>query len=353
MSETILNPRQQYILNCISEHSGIGQVQLLALSHPIYAVSRATILRDIQHLLLQNLITKSGNAQATLYYPAFTHPLLRPFILDRYFADPSDKRANVRTQFNFDIFGDLHDIFSESEMKTLTTHATPISRTETQLKPFTFKRELERFCVELSWKSSEIEGNTYSLFETEALLIEHKPAKGKSTSETQMIINHKTAFDAMLENRTDFRELSISTITQLHNILISKLNVPTGIRTDPVGITGTKYMPIDNTHQVREALEKTILTINSVKNPWEKALLAITMIPYIQIFADGNKRTGRMLGNAILLAYDYLPISYRSVDKEIVKEALIIFYEQNTILPFKKLFIEQVLFANATYFRTG
>lgn len=353
MNETILSPRQQYVLNLISQHDGIKQTELLELLRPIYAVSRATLLRDIEYLRTNKRISTSGQAQLTTYRPLSVHPLLLPFELDRYFADPADKRVNVRTRFTTNIFSSLHDLFSSIELKTLNTNTRSLKGSEKQTSPFTFKRELERFCVELSWKSSEIEGNTYTLFETETLIKEQKPAPGKSAHETQMILNHKQAFDTMVQYRSDFSMLSVSTITQLHNTLIAGLNVPTGIRVEPVGITGTTYLPLDNQHQVRHAFEQTISIINHTKNPWEKALIAITMIPYIQVFADGNKRTGRMLGNAILLAHDLLPISYRSVDKDTVKKALIMFYEQNTLLPFKQLLIDQVKFANATYFRTN
>ena len=102
---------------------------------------------------------------------------------------------------------------------------------------------------------------------------------------------------------------------------------------------------------IREALEKTIDVINKINDPFEKALIAHLMIPYIQPYVDGNKRTARMLTNAILLAYDLYPLSYRSVDEDEFKKALILFYEQLSIVYIKDLFIEQVKFANGNYFQ--
>ena len=118
-----------------------------------------------------------------------------------------------------------------------------------------------------------------------------------------------------------------------------------------MGITGTVYVPPDNEHQVREAFEKTLQAIHLSSNPFEKALIVHVMIPYIQPYADGNTRTARMLTNAILLAYDYLPITYRSVDDNEFKQALILFYEQRSLYHSKRLFIEQIKFANEKYFR--
>ena len=90
--------------------------------------------------------------------------------------------------------------------------------------------------------------------------------------------------------------------------------------------------------------------INKFNDPFAKALAAVAMISYIQPFEDGNKRTGRILGNAILLAHDVCPLSYRSVDELEYKKAILLFYEQNNLSYFKKLFMEQYEFAVNTYF---
>ena len=83
---------------------------------------------------------------------------------------------------------------------------------------------------------------------------------------------------------------------------------------------------------------------------FEKALLALVLLSYIQAFSDGNKRTARIIGNGILIAYGYCPISFRSVDSIDYKKAMLMFYEQNNIAAFKKIFIDQFLFAVKTYF---
>jgi Fic family protein len=133
--------------------------------------------------------------------------------------------------------------------------------------------------------------------------------------------------------------------------LVKDLSISPGIREQAVGITGTVYKPLDNRWQVHEALEKLAEAINKSEYPLEKALVANAMISYIQPFSDGNKRTGRMLANAILLAHDFFPLSYRSVDEEIYKKALILFYEQMSIYHLKEIFLSQYRFALDTYFR--
>lgn len=213
-----------------------------------------------------------------------------------------------------------------------------------------YLKELERFVIELSWKSSKIEGNTYSLLETETLIKESVEAKGKSKAEAIMILNHKKAFESILAARSDYKNISLARISELHAVLTEGLSISKGVREQAVGITGTVYKPLDNKWQIIEALEKLSYAVNNAQYPLEKALIANSMISYIQPFADGNKRTGRMLTNAILLAYDFFPLSYRSVDEEMYKKALILFYEQGSIYSLKEIILSQYKFALNTYF---
>ncbi|MEK7591780.1 MAG: Fic family protein, partial [Patescibacteria group bacterium] len=213
------------------------------------------------------------------------------------------------------------------------------------------KKELERFIIELAWKSSRIEGNTYSLLETETLIKTRREAAGHTKEEAIMILNHKSAFDTIMANRDTFKIVNLSDITQLHAILTKDMDVSPGIRKHPVGITGSLFRPLDNEWQICEALEKLIDIVNSTTYPLEKALIIIAVVAYIQAFTDGNKRTSRMLANAVLMAYDYYPISYRVVDENEYKQAMIHFYEQNSLYDIKKILIAQYEFAIDTYFR--
>jgi len=107
---------------------------------------------------------------------------------------------------------------------------------------------------------------------------------------------------------------------------------------------------LDNEYQIREALQAMCDLINKKENVFEKALLALVLLSYIQPFNDGNKRTARIVSNAILIAHHYCPVSFRTVDSIIYKKAMLIFYEQNNIQAFKQIFISQFEFAVNTYF---
>lgn len=241
-------------------------------------------------------------------------------------------------------------LFTEEELGMLNALQIQFTQNIAQLTPAEYQKEMERLGIDLSWKSSQIEGNTYSLLETERLLKEKETAAGKTKEEAIMLLNHKDALDFIVQNPDYLNHLSVSRIEDIHSILIKELGVDRNIRTRRVGITGTNYRPIDNEFQIREALEQTCNLVNSRNNVFEKALFVLVLLSYIQAFNDGNKRIARIVSNAILIANHYCPISFRSVDSVDYKKAMLLFYEQNNISAFKKIFIQQFKFAVETYF---
>jgi Fic family protein len=275
-----------------------------------------------------------------------------PLDLDTYFINDVDQRK-VQETFNFELINELLpkvEIFTAEELRVLEygqelfrQHLSEMSETE-------YRKEMERLGIDLSWKSSQIEGNTYSLLETERLLKEKQTANGKSKEEAIMLLNHKDALDFILDVPDYLREISVARIEEIHALLTKELGLERSIRHRRVGITGTNYTPLDNEFQIREALEDTCRLINGKANVFEKALLALVLLSYIQAFTDGNKRTARITSNGILIAYGYCPISFRTVDSIDYKKAMLMFYEQNNIAAFKKIFIDQFLFAVKTYF---
>lgn len=351
MSETNLSIRQKHILNLISRKNGLLRLQIQDELNKIYKISKPTLLRDLHTLLKAKLIKKQGGAKNTLYLPYIQNPFLHYFDLDVYFQKDPDKRIVAKKNFDFAVFGQLNDLLTPTELKELKDSSRSFTKETEKLSPDILKRELERFVIEFSWKSSKIEGNTYSLLETETLIKEQKAAQGKSKEETTMILNHKLAFEQIVHYKKDFIRLSLSTMSQLHNLLVKNMNISAGIRKNAVGITGSVYRPLDNQYQIKEAVDRLIKAINNETNPFEKALIVHCMIPYIQPYTDGNKRLARMLTNAILLAWDLYPLSYRSVDEDEFKKALILMYEQKSIYHVKRLFIDQIHFANENYFK--
>ena len=275
-----------------------------------------------------------------------------PLNLDTYFAQETDERQ-VQTSFNFALINEQLpevSLFTDEELSQLNALQAEFHAHLKDMSENEYRKEMERLGIDLSWKSSQIEGNTYSLLETERLLRESKTAEGKTKEEAVMLLNHKDALRFVLDNPDYLQTLTIGHIEDIHQLLTKELSVGTGLRHRRVGITGTQYRPLDNEFQIREAMRDTCSLINSRNNVFEKALLALLLLSYIQPFMDGNKRTARITSNALLIANGNCPLSFRTVDSIDYKKAMLIFYEQNNLYAFKKIFIEQYEFAVREYF---
>ena len=314
--------------------------------------SGSTVKRLLSAAVKEGNIETVGRGPSTKYRLTPQAHVTMPLDLATYFDKDIDERV-VQESFNFDLIREVLpkvEIFTKEELSVLFAAQKEFEKNTEGMTDLEYHKEMERLGVDLSWKSSQIEGNTYSLLETERLLKDKQTASGKTKEEAIMLLNHKDALDFVLDVPDYLKELSVHRIEDIHSILTKELGVDRNIRHRRVGITGTNYRPLDNEFQIREALEDTCTLVNGKDNVFEKALLTLVLLSYIQAFVDGNKRTARITSNAILIANGYCPISFRTVDSIDYKKAMLMFYEQNNIAAFKKIFIEQFLFAVKTYF---
>ena len=317
-----------------------------------FTESDTTLKRLLSAQIAAGSIQVTGQGKATRYSLTSACHTMMPIDIDTYFLRDQDERQ-IQSAFNFELLTEMLpslSLFTDEEMQQLDALQMQFQKNMSGLPPTTYRKEMERLGVDLSWKSSQIEGNTYSLLETERLLRESKTADGKTQEEAVMLLNHKYTLRFLLDNKDYLQELSVRRIEDIQSMLVEGLETEKGLRHRRVGITGTNYRPLDNEFQIREAIEDTCTIINQRQNVFEKALLALLLISYIQPFTDGNKRTARLVSNGILLANDYCPLSFRTVDSIDYKKAMLIFYEQNNIVPFKEIFISQYKFAVEEYF---
>lgn len=315
-------------------------------------VGFSTLKRYLTALLAEGLIVSTGKLKAVKYQLSPAYEVLYPIDITAYFKKEQDERK-IQSQFNFELMTDILNnvsLFTKEELSILFTLQQTFTENVSHLSKATYDKEMERLAIDLSWKSSQIEGNTYSLLETERLLKEQETAEGKPKDDATMLLNHKEAINFIIENPDYVVPLAISRIEDIHSLLIKDLGVDRNLRQRRVGISGTNYVPLDNEHQIKDAINELCNLINSKENVFEKALLALIMLSYIQPFADGNKRTARIISNALLIAYNYCPISFRTIDSIEYKKAMLLFYEQNNIYAFKEIFKNQFEFAVKTYF---
>lgn len=338
------------ILQVLHYHPLINRVEIASMLSN--APSDSTMKRLIAEAVKKEMIVVHECGPATQYTLSPQAHVTMPLDMDTYFKNDIDERQ-VQESFNFQLIKEILpkvSLFTDEENARLNNAQQTFQNNISGISNLDYRKKMERLGVDLSWKSSQIEGNTYSLLETERLLIERKTAQGKTKEEAIMLLNHKDALDSILKIPDYLKDISVHRIEDIHFLLTIRLGVDRKIRHRRVGIIGTNYRPLDNEFQIREALEDTCVLINRKVNVFEKALLALVLLSYIQAFSDVNKGTAHITSNAILIANGYCPISFRTVDSVDYKKAMLIFYEQNNIAAFKQIFIEQFEFAVKTYF---
>ncbi|MEK7576661.1 MAG: Fic family protein [Patescibacteria group bacterium] len=345
-----ISTRQQKIIAIVlkkegSQSSGV-HAELINLGEDI---SLVTVKRVLAKMVTEGFLVSVGSGRGTSYHVSAVGRIFAEVDAHEYCSIEPDKRYGL-SRYNFGLLLALpSDIFTDNELKILND-ATAEFEQRTKNSPHAIqKKELERLIIELSWKSSKIEGNTYTLLDTEKLILENKEAPGHDKKEARMILNHKDAFTFIREHTVQFKTITRKNLEELHSILVKDLSVGLGLRKKPVGVIGSMYQPLDTVYQITEAVDALGAAVDRMRTPYTKALIALLGIGYIQPFEDGNKRTSRLMANALLLAHDCAPLSYRSIDENDYREAMLVFYELNSIIPFKKIFIAQYVFASQNY----
>lgn len=229
---------------------------------------------------------------------------------------------------------------SEGIRKLLTKIGTPTL--VEQLPAGTYSRKIfHRLLIDLSWNSSRLEGNTYSLLDTKKLINLGEVAEGKSLFETQMILNHKAAIEFLVEGSTENR-IDRHTILSLHALLANNLlpSDSTGrLRMTPVGVAKTVYHPLENPQLIEEYFQQILNTANAIHNPFEQAFFIMVHIPYLQAFEDVNKRVSRLALNIPLIKNNLSPLSFSGVSEQAYVDGLVGIYEFNKIELMRDIFV--------------
>lgn len=229
-----------------------------------------------------------------------------------------------------------------------------IGQTQVLAQPAgTYARQVfGRLLVDLSWNSSRLEGNTYSLLETERLLQLGQSADGKQLFETQMILNHKAAIEFLLETSTE-ASFSRYKILNLHALLSDRLladPLANGrLRSIPVGIGHTTYLPLAVPQLIEECFNQILDTANAIENPFEQAFFAMVHLPYLQPFEDVNKRVSRLAANIPLIRDNLAPLSFIDVPERAYIDAILAVYELNRIELLRDVFVWAYQRSSARY----
>lgn len=201
--------------------------------------------------------------------------------------------------------------------RELAEELAALGRHPGQLPAGTYARKvLEQLLIDLSWSSSHLEGNRYTLLDTEELF---KSGAAATDSDAVMLLNHKAAIEFLVD-AVPTQGLSAGLVRNLHAVLMQDLLADVAslgtIREKVVNISGTTYVPAQVPAVLKEMLERIISMAQLIKNPLEAAFFLWVNLAYLQPFEDGNQRVSRLAANVPLMLYNQAPLSFLDVDRE-------------------------------------
>jgi len=204
------------------------------------------------------------------------------------------------------------------------------------------KKILNRLLIDLSWNSSRLEGNTYSLLDTRRLIDLGEEAEGRPRLEAQMILNHKDAIEFLIGEAEEIG-FNRYTIFNLHALLANNLLADPGaagrLRHIGVGIDGSVFQPLEVPQLIEECFDQILATAHAITDPFEQAFFVMAQIPYLQPFDDVNKRVSRISANIPLIRGNLSPLSFVDVPRGIYTEAVLGLYELNRTELLRDVFI--------------
>lgn len=216
----------------------------------------------------------------------------------------------------------------------------------------TYARHIyNRLLIDLSYNSSRLEGNTYSLLETERLLIQGESAAGKLDAEKVMILNHKEAIRYLVDNAEKI-EVSSSTVCTTHFLLADGLvdaKYAGSVREEGVRIGGSTYLPYENPKLLNRQLGLICNKAALIQEPYEQSFFLLVHLSYLQAFIDVNKRMARMSANIPMIKNNLVPISFSDIEKDDYNSALLAVYELQDVEPLRDLFVFSYLRTCETY----
>ena len=236
-----------------------------------------------------------------------------------------------------------NETFYLSEPERELLHAVGRPRPAQQQPAGTYAKQLlSRLLLDLSWNSSRLEGNTYSLLDTKRLIEVGEKAQGKRRHEAQMILNHKAAIEFLVSSAEEI-DFNRYTILNLHALLADNLlGDPAAagrLRRIPVGIERSVFRPLEVPQIIEECFDQLLAAASAIIDPFEQAFFVMVQLPYLQPFDDVNKRVSRLAANIPLIKANLSPLSFADVSRELYADATLGVYELRRIELLRDVFI--------------
>ncbi|MFA6036733.1 MAG: Fic family protein [Legionellales bacterium] len=328
-------------------HEPISLPDLLKYLGEGYA--ERTTRRWLQELIEEKLLEKKGQKRGTLYFvkPETLIPQISPMLFTKqdeiaiaYVKQPLYTRKPISYQIQWlASYVPNKTFYLSVEQRTVLKKQG--ERSYTNELAGTYARHIyNRLLIDLSYNSSRLEGNTYSLLDTEKLIIEGVSAPDKLEQEKVMILNHKEAIRYLIDN-AERMSIDVHTIRNLHYLLADGLLMEQGagnLRGHAVKIGGSTYLPLDNKVQLEQTLDLICKKAEQISDPYEQSFFLLVHMAYLQAFEDVNKRTARLSANIPLIKNNLVPLSFNDVPKDDYSAAMVAVYELNDTNPLASLY---------------
>jgi Fic family protein len=342
---------QQVLTHVGNSPDGLSLDELLRLLKD--AISRRSLQRRLSELVKGERLITEGGSRSTRYLlpkaitnaePEQNYVRLSPSGAEvrELVRRPEIERPPIGNNREF------LDHYRPNESSYLTSetisHLARIGATPDAERPAgTYARHiLDRLLVDLSWASSRLEGNTYSLLDTQRLIEFGEAAQGKDAAETQMILNHKAAVEFMVDLKDEL-EFNRQNILNFHAILSDNLladpNASGRLRRIAVGIGNSVYHPLEVPQLIEECFQQVVDTAAAIRNPFEQAFFAMVHLPYLQPFEDVNKRVSRLAANIPFIRQNLSPLSFIDVPERAYVDGLLGVYELNRVDLLRDVFV--------------
>lgn len=363
MPKSILPQELDRLVELISIHrKGIGIEALLQAIDE--NMSRRTLQRRLALLISQDRIQTSGESRALRY---LSTPLVMETSIQQHKNDTNQTSSEVYVPtspkgdaikayvrqprqlrspvgYKMEFLEQYHPNQTTYLPQSLRDQLHALGRSPAKQTPAgTFARDiLNRLLIDLSWASSQLEGNTYSRLDTERLIEFGQVAEGKDALETQMILNHKDAIEYLVHD-PEHANLTPDTIIALHAFLSDGLMADPSacgrIRRRAVEIGSSVYLPIALPQRLEELFGIVIQMAAEIQDPFEQAFFLMVHLPYLQPFEDVNKRVSRLAANIPFIRHNLCPLSFIDVPQQAYVDAMIGVYELNRIELLRDVFV--------------
>lgn len=187
-----------------------------------------------------------------------------------------------------------------------------------------------KLLVDLSWNSSRLEGNRYSLLETGLLITPGEAAHGRDLGETQMILNHKAAIEFLVAGPGE-TGVDRPTLLGLHALLADNLLGNSGaagrLRETSARVAGSTFHPPAAREQIEDSFDQVLATARAIEDPFEQSFFLLMQLPYWQPFDDANRRVARLAANIPLITAGLTPLMFENVPCGVYDQAMLGVYE--------------------------